>query len=388
MTSGGGRYGAGRNASPRDPLGLTVLPTLFMCQKGGTDNDVFRCSWSAWVPHYLCCVPFRTDENRSGIMGLIGRKTKKKGDILLFQGDKVMSVISKGSKTSFVLATLAIALPGSVSAQQDTTEPARKDIVVTGQPEAPVADPNATMSLSSLPKGPEIKGIISARSASRMQVTTEDGANTIVAINEATKIKSGSLFGGGRLSEGALLNGLPVTVKTLQAGSSLIASQISLRKGDLKTAKMIRNGTAQGFAEQTAATAALRGRMGDIDEYNIKGTTNVNFATGKAVLSEQGKADLCETVTTAQGMKNAYLLVVGYTDSTGSQEFNQRLSEKRASRVVNHIQQACGWKPYRMLTPTGMAEADPLADNSTAAGKAQNRRVSVNILVSKGLDGL
>jgi len=41
-----------------------------------------------------------------------------------------------------------------------------------------------------------------------------------------------------------------------------------------------------------------------------------------------------------------------------------------------------------MLTPTGMAESDPLASNDTAEGKAQNRRVSVNILVSKGLDGL
>ena len=43
---------------------------------------------------------------------------------------------------------------------------------------------------------------------------------------------------------------------------------------------------------------------------------------------------------------------------------------------------------FRSLTPTGMAEADPVADNSTAEGKAQNRRVSVNILVSKSVDGL
>jgi len=86
-------------------------------------------------------------------------------------------------------------------------------------------------------------------------------------------------------------------------------------------------------------------------------------------------------------MDNALLLVVGYTDSTGSEELNQALSEKRASRVVNYLQQACRWKPYRMLTPTGMAESDPLADNSTPEGKAQNRRVAVNILVSKAVDG-
>ncbi len=151
---------------------------------------------------------------------------------------------------------------------------------------------------------------------------------------------------------------------------------------------MIRSGTTQGFDEQTAATEALRGRMGDIDQYNIKGTTNVNFDTGKAALSPQAKADLCAAATNAEGMKNALLLVVGYTDSTGSDDFNQQLSEKRAAHVVNYIQQACGWKPYRMLTPTGMAKADPVASNDSIDGKAQNRRVAVNILVSKGLDGM
>ena len=82
------------------------------------------------------------------------------------------------------------------------------------------------------------------------------------------------------------------------------------------------------------------------------------------------------------------MLVVGYTDSVGSDEFNQQLSDKRAGSVINYLQQACHWKPYRMLTPTGMAESDPLASNDTAEGKAQNRRVSVNVLVSKGVDGL
>ena len=87
-------------------------------------------------------------------------------------------------------------------------------------------------------------------------------------------------------------------------------------------------------------------------------------------------------------MNNALILVVGYTDSVGSEEYNQVLSERRASSVINYLQQACRWKPYRMLTPTGMAESDPLADNFTEEGRAQNRRVSVNVLVSKALDGM
>ena len=76
------------------------------------------------------------------------------------------------------------------------------------------------------------------------------------------------------------------------------------------------------------------------------------------------------------------------TDFAKADQKVHRQIVKRASRVVNHLQQACGWKPYRMLTPTGMAEADPAADNTTPEGKAQNRRVAVNILVSKAVDGI
>jgi outer membrane protein OmpA-like peptidoglycan-associated protein len=290
-----------------------------------------------------------------------------------------MGVFIKRPGILVFLAALALAAPASLSAQQQQ------------QQQATDADLNVTMPAPPPPMGPEIKGIISARSGDRMQVTAADGTKTIIAINDATRITASSgLFGIDRstVAANALLNGLPVTVKTLQMGDALVASQITFRNNDLKIATMIRNGTAQGFDEQTAATAALRERFGDLDQYNIKATTNVNFETGKTALSAQAKADLCAAAAAAEGMKNAMMLVVGYTDSTGSDEYNQMLSEKRASRVVHYMQQACGWKPYRMLAPTGMAKADPVATNASAYGKAQNRRVSVNILVSKGLDGM
>ena len=291
-----------------------------------------------------------------------------------------MSDISRTTRATVLLATAAILMPASASAQSADE---REDIIVTGQ--------QAEADLATAPEGPEVEGIISARSDDRLQVTADDGTRTVITFTDATEIRaSKGLFGLARKSLGgdALLNGLPVSVDTVQFGGGLVASRINLRSSDLKTANMIHSGTAQGFAEQTAATEALRSRVSDIDQYNVKGTTNVYFDTGKAVLSGQGKADLCATADAADDMNNALILVVGYTDSTGDYEYNQQLSEKRASRVVNYIQQNCGWKPYRMLTPTGMSEADPLASNDTATGKAQNRRVAVNILVSKGLDGL
>ena len=289
-----------------------------------------------------------------------------------------MSVISKSPRLLLLMAMLAGPAAGSLTAQAQTTS--QPDLTVYGAPMAEGAQ---------MTEGPEIKGFISARSGDKVQITATDGTKTVVTVNETTRISaSKGLFGQNKLAAESLLNGLPVTIKTLQSAGGLVASQIKLQNKDLKTASMIHNATDQRFTEQAAATEALRGRMSDIDKYNVKSTTNVNFDTGKAVLSVQAKADLCAAATEAEGMDNAFLLVVGYTDSTGSEEYNQVLSEKRAARVVNYLQQACGWKPYRMLTPTGMAEADPLASNETTEGKAQNRRVAVNVLVSKGLDGL
>jgi OmpA-OmpF porin, OOP family len=299
-----------------------------------------------------------------------------------------MGVISKRSGFHLLLATAAITASGSLYAQQNNnSDPnSNPNIIVNA---APAPDP------STMVAGPDVKGVIVARNADKIKVKGADGSSTVIAITQATKVKASSgLFAskGGKPDTSSLLNGIPVTVKTLQpaegAGAGLYASQISFKNNDLKTATMIRNATDQRFEEQTAATEALRGRMADIDKYNIKNTTNVHFDTGKAVISAEDKAQLCATATEAGATENALMLVVGYTDSVGGEDFNQTLSEKRAAKVINYLQQACGWKPYRMLTPTGMAEADPLADNSTEEGKAQNRRVAVNILVSKSVDGM
>ena len=292
-----------------------------------------------------------------------------------------MTVISKWPGVLSLAAMLAVPV-GSLAAQPQE----QPESELTGS----VTD-TSPVETAEMTRGPEIRGIISARSGDRMQVTTADGTRSVITINDSTRIKGSGGFLGlnrNRLAATSLLNGLPVTVKTWQSGGGLLAREIEVSNRDLRTATMIQQGTDQRFTEQTAATEALRGRMADIDKYNVKSTTNVNFDVGKARLSEQAKSDLCATASAAEGMNNALLLVVGYTDSTGSQEYNQQLSEKRAASVINYLQQTCGWKPYRMLTPTGMSEADPLADNSTYEGRAQNRRVAVNVLVSKGLDGL
>lgn len=292
-------------------------------------------------------------------------------------------------------ASTALAQPQTAPQPVDNyTAPTQDNVVVTGTPPA---------DLSGFPEGPDIEGFISARAGNKVEVTQEDGTSAIVAISEGTKIKaSGGFLGLSRekLGMAQLLNGVPVKIETVTWGGSLVASEVKLKSSDLETAQMIQNGTQQRFAQQgakisenteatqrnAAAAEALRGRFDDIDKYNVKSTTNVYFDTGRYSLSSDAQYQLCEAARQAEAMDNALLLVVGYTDSTGSYEVNQRLSEQRAGRVVNYLQQQCGWKPYRMLTPSGFADADPTADNSTREGRAQNRRVAVNVLVSKSVD--
>ncbi len=298
------------------------------------------------------------------------------------------------SKPAALLASAMMVLPAANAASAQELQPtssqaqmADTQINVTGSVPA---------DLSGLLEGPEIEGIITGRRGNMLQITQEDGTNGVVSLSASTDIKGrGGFLGLARdvVTAQSLLNGLPVKAKTVQWGEGLIASEIRFSNADFETAAMIRGGTAQQFAQQgaaieenAAATEALRGRVANIDQYNVKGTTNVYFDTGKWNLSASAERELCRAAGDAEAMDNALLLVVGYTDSTGSQEFNQVLSERRAGRVVNYLQQQCSWKPYRMLTPTGMAESDPAADNTTELGKAQNRRVSVNILVSKAVD--
>jgi OmpA-OmpF porin, OOP family len=208
-----------------------------------------------------------------------------------------MRTVSKNPKILLALAMLAAAAPVSLAAQSQESPPeaADGDVMATVYGTLPSPD--------QMTKGPKVEGIIAARSDGRMQVRTADGNTTPIAIADYTKIKSKGGFLGlstDKLAAGSLLNGLPVTVETLQWDGGLVASQVDLKSKDLRTASMIATGTDQRFAEQTAATEALRGRVGDIDQYNVKSTTNVNFDTGMAVLSEQAKADLCTAANQAR----------------------------------------------------------------------------------------
>lgn len=116
-----------------------------------------------------------------------------------------------------------------------------------------------------------------------------------------------------------------------------------------------------------------------IDEETLAVTFNsdILFAVDSATLSSGSKYELDEFASVMNEYPKSAILIQGHTDSTGSEEYNMRLSERRAEAVYNHLLLR-NIDPTRMA-PVGYGEGYPVAENSTPAGRQLNRRV--NILV-------
>ncbi|WP_423207081.1 OmpA family protein [Paracoccus yeei] len=101
------------------------------------------------------------------------------------------------------------------------------------------------------------------------------------------------------------------------------------------------------------------------------------FATDSAAVGARGQNDLYIIARNLTQYPNSRIQVIGHTDSTGSAAYNQDLSERRA-RSVAGILSAGGVSSNRIAT-TGRGATQPVASNDTAAGRAQNRRVEIQI---------
>jgi len=104
-------------------------------------------------------------------------------------------------------------------------------------------------------------------------------------------------------------------------------------------------------------------------------TVHVNFDTNKYVIRKSDMAELEKLEAFVRKYSACKFEVNGYTDSTGPDAFNQTLSENRADAVKAYIISK-GGNPDR-VTSAGHGEADPVADNATAKGRAENRRAVV-----------
>jgi outer membrane protein OmpA-like peptidoglycan-associated protein len=127
---------------------------------------------------------------------------------------------------------------------------------------------------------------------------------------------------------------------------------------------------------QLAGTGVSVTRIGDNITLNMPG--NVTFATDSSDLTPGFFEVLNSVSKVLKEFDQTVVEVAGHTDSTGSEAYNQALSERRASSVAQYFS-AKSISMQRLIT-VGMGEARPVADNGTAEGRQANRRVEITMV--------
>jgi OmpA-OmpF porin, OOP family len=134
-----------------------------------------------------------------------------------------------------------------------------------------------------------------------------------------------------------------------------------------------------------AGVKAANDRITSLDAYDVKTLATVNFKAGSAALSEKDKAELDKFADQTKNENGFLIEVTGFASSDGDEAFNRRLSQKRADAVVQYLAENYSISLRRFVMPMGYGVKNPVADNTTVAGRKENRRVEVRILVNKGL---
>ena len=144
--------------------------------------------------------------------------------------------------------------------------------------------------------------------------------------------------------------------------------------------------TAAGQAANTANTAVSKADA--VDKYTKRLVFEVvlsedqgNFKFGKKDLPDEAKAKLDQMITDLKAdPKGAYFEIEGFTDSIGSKDLNERLGLERAEAVKRYLYEQ-HQIPLHKMNVISYGEENPVAENKTKAGRAQNRRVVIKVLV-------
>ena len=259
----------------------------------------------------------------------------------------------------------------------------------------------------SIPNGAKLKfrGVVINRDSDTFTIRDRNRTDYQVLITDRTSIKTygGFLRSGKKYPVTDLLRGLIVEVEGRgDEQGQLVAEKIRFDESDMRAAVTSDTRVTPveenqermaGQMDELYAVAAearheveaVKEQVSALDDYDVSETVAVNFLVNSAVLSPEAKRHLDEFATRAATGRGFMIEVSGHTDSTGSEAKNFRLSRARADAVVQYLAVNHRIPLRRFITPMGYGKTEAVAENNTAAGRAQNRRVEVKMLVNRGL---
>ena len=276
-------------------------------------------------------------------------------------------------------------------------------------------------SVLALAQNVKVKGIIQARSGDTLTLKTDTASSVTVLLTDTTDV--GQLQGAlkarnKKMSMAALIPGLPIEVEGADnAQEQLVATKIRFKGNDFQQAQAIQAGMheqeklneqqqaelaahqaelkqqqtqltehEQQIAASKAEIAADTARFGQLDDYYIYDEVTIYFANGKSSIDPKYNAPLMALAKNAESVNGYMIEVKGYASATGSAALNQKLSQARASNVVNLLLQQGQIPLVRMLAPGAMGEIS--GDDKSAADEAEARKVVVRVLQNKAVAGI
>ena len=271
---------------------------------------------------------------------------------------------------------------------------------------AQASNPQST-SIRSVPSGSKLKfkGVVISRDADNFTIRDRTRQDYLVRITDDTSIKThgGFLRSGKKYPVTDILRGLIVEVEGRgDAQGQLVAEKIRFNESDMRAAVTADTRVSPVEANQEriagqidelyAVAAEARAeatnaneRISALDDYDMQESVAVTFRVNSAVLSPEAKRQLDEFAGKVTPAKAYMIEVAGHTDSTGGDTKNFRLSQQRAESVVQYLAVNHKIPLRRFVTPMGFGKTEAVADNTTAAGRSQNRRVEVKMMLNRGM---
>ncbi|HTU01859.1 MAG TPA: OmpA family protein, partial [Candidatus Sulfotelmatobacter sp.] len=159
--------------------------------------------------------------------------------------------------------------------------------------------------------------------------------------------------------------------KAVASGTETAPAKAVAHGTETAPAKAVAHGTETHGTETASATAGATAPE--------RLTLHINFDKDKATIRQEDAAELQKVIDFAKQHPGGRITIEGYTDSTGSPEYNQSLSERRAAAAKDYLAKN-GAPGNEQITIVGYGESKPIASNSTAEGRAENRRVDIAAL--------